>query len=440
MKTLTTMAVCATVTLALAVGTTPAVAQGSKPNLQSTDIGITPTQIRIAVVADVDNQLAPGLFASVPDAVKGFAKYINSHGGLAGRKLVVDFIDSHLDTNDARNAIIQACSQDFATVGTAALFLSDVSDGINCPDKTGAKTGLPDIPIITTQVVQQCSPDSFPVNPSQLLCSTKDQAAPTYRANRGTIEYYKRTGHKNLHGIFMYTNDIKAAAVGSLVLARGNEAAGVKSDGEEGVSATAPQPAYTPFVQKMKSADSNYALDGGPFTVMVDLRKEAQLQGLSESNVLWDCFSNCYDQQLITQGGSAAEGTYVTLSQLPFSEAKYNTALATYLKYGQPKIDGYGSYAWVASLIFRDAVDAVVQKSGDNGLTRKALLTSLSQIHNFNADGMFGTTDVGNRVPTPCFMLLQVRNDKFVRVYPTKPGTLDCTKSNEFDITANFGS
>ena len=85
-----------------------------------------------------------------------------------------------------------------------------------------------------------------------------------------------------------------------------------------------------------------------------------------------------------------------------------------------------------------DAVDTVVQKSGDNGLTRKALLTSLSQIHNFNADGMFGTTDIGNRVPTPCFMLLQVRNGKFVRVYPTKPGTLDCTKSNEFDIKANL--
>jgi ABC-type branched-subunit amino acid transport system substrate-binding protein len=440
MKTIAGLGLCCVAVIALACAATPVSAQSSTGgSLQSSDVGITPTTIRIAVVADVENPLDPGLFGSVPAALNGFAKYINAHGGLAGRKLVVDFIDSHLNADDARNAIIKACSQDFATVGTAALFLSNVSDATGCPDKTGAATGLPDLPIITTEVAQQCSPVSFPINPSQLLCSTANDNPQTYRANRGTVQYYERTGHKNLHGIFVYSNDLKSAAVGGLVLARGAQAAGVTSDGEDGVSATAPQSAFTPFIQQMKGHNSNYALDGGPVTLMVALRKEAALQGLSPNQVVWDCFSNCYDQALITQGGTAVEGQYVTLSQLPLTESGENAALANYLKsVPRSQINGYGSYAWAAGILFRDAVNAAVQKNGKNGLTRAALLTALSQNHAFNADGMFGTIDIGNRVPTPCFMILQVRNGKFTRVYPSKPGTLDCTKSNNIDIKENL--
>lgn len=435
MKALRTVALGATVAVAMGIATVPVAAQGSKEKLQSTEIGISPKEIRIAVVADVDNPLAPGLFEGSPNAVKAFAKYINANGGLAGRKVVVDFIDSHLSADEARNAIIKACSDDFALVGTAALFLNNVDDLTTCTDKAGAATGIPDLPIVTTEVAQQCSPVSFPVNAPQLLCSTKDQDPQTFRAGRGTVQYYKRTIAKNLHGIFLYSNDLKSAAAAGLVLARGSQAAGVKSDGEIGVSGRATQAAFTPLVQRMKDAGSNYALSSGPFSSMVSLRKEAKLQGIKNDDVVWDCFSNCYDERLIEQGGADVEGQYVTLSQLPFSEAKQNKALANYVKFtGKDNVDGFGSYAWIASLLFRDAVNSIVEKSGNNALTREKLLGALTQIHSFNADGMWGTTDIGNRVPTPCVMVLQVRNGKFTRVYPKKPGTLDCKKSNPITI------
>lgn len=165
---------------------------------EATDVGITPTETRIAVVADVETPLAPGLFKGSPDAVNAFAKYINAHGGLAGRKVVVDFIDSHLNADEARNAIITACSEDFALVGTAALFLNNVDDMTTCVDKSGAATGIPDLPIVITEVAQQCSPVSFPVNAPQLLCSTKDDDPQTFRVARGTVRYYRRTISKDL--------------------------------------------------------------------------------------------------------------------------------------------------------------------------------------------------------------------------------------------------
>ena len=433
-------AITLTVLIALAASpvTVSAQAGGSGSAPQGSDVGITSSTIRIGVVADVDNALEPGLFAGSPAAVEAFAAYINRHGGLAGRKLVVDFLDSHLSDSDARNAIITACRQDFALVGTAALFLNNVDDMVACKDQSGAATGLPNIPIVQTSLADQCSPGSFGVNPPQLDCSTKSQHPQTFRANQGPVKYYLRT-RPGLHGIEIYSSDIAAAAAAGLVLARGSEAGGVKSDGEIGISALAPQSGYSAAVEQMKAKNSNYALDTAAFQQMVALRKEAALQGINPKSVVWDCWSNCYDKRFIQQGGADVEGQYVALSALPFNETKSNAALATYVKStGSDKVDGFGEYAWIASLLFRDSVNAIVKRGGNNALTRKALLAQLASTTSFNADGMWGTTNIGQHIPTSCFLIMQVKDGQFTRVYPTTPGTFDCKASNRITITADL--
>ena len=78
--------------------------------------------------------------------MKGGAKYLNSKaggGGVAGRKVVVDFIDSKLNPNDARNRTISACGEDFALVGTSMVFLSNVDDIVNCKDQAGRRRVSP---------------------------------------------------------------------------------------------------------------------------------------------------------------------------------------------------------------------------------------------------------------------------------------------------------
>ncbi len=77
----------------------------------------------------------------------------------------------------------------------------------------------------------------------------------------------------------------------------------------------------------------------------------------------------------------------------------------------------------------------MVKKIGDNNaVTRKAVLETAPTITKFNADGMIGDINVGQHVPSPCFVLLQVKGGKFVRVYPTKKGTFDCNPKNIFTI------
>jgi hypothetical protein len=428
-------AVAAIVGMALGASTLGASAQPDDAP-KATEIGVTPSTIRIAVVADVENSLVPGLFAGSPAALEGFQKFINKRGGLAGRKLVVDFIDSHLSADDARNAIIKACAEDFAIVGTAALFLNNVDDMVGCRDKAGAATGIPELPTLQTEIVHQCSPVSFGPNPSQLDCSTRDATPQTWRANVGAIKFYEQKTGKKLDGTFVYGNDLKSAAIGGLALIRGAQAAGVEADNEIGISARAPQSEYTPAVQRLKSAGSNYVLNTGAFNSSVSLRKEAKLQGVDAGSIVWECY--CYDKRYIEQGGSDVDGTYIRISHLPFNETK-NAAVRNFTTFTpDDRQDSFAAYAWVAGLLFRDAVNAVVEKGGNNALTRASLLDALRDTKAFDADGMWGTTNIGDHVPTPCYVLLQVKSGKFQRVHPTKATTFDCKKSNNITFKSDI--
>jgi len=421
------------------VGVSPAMAQsGEAP--KATEVGVTPTEIHIAVIADVDNPFAPGLFKGAVDGVTGAAKYINSKaggGGIAGRKLVVDFIDSHLNANDSRNGVITACQNDYAMVGNFMLFLSNVDDEVNCKDQAGAATGIPDLASVATGVPQACSPVAFPVSPAQLVCSTKDQNPQTYNGNQFDSKYLLKKNKNDLHGAMLFGNDTKDAQRGGEVLINTAIKAGIKSDQTVGVSGRDPQSAYTPIINKMKNDGSNYSYNSSAASSAILERSEAQLQGLT--NVTWVCTIACYDKSLKAQA-SVMEGQYVTMTFLPFEEASTNATLAAFLKYvGPSNADGFAVYGWTAALDFKQAVEAIVKKDGVNGLTRANLLsTGVDALTSFNAGGMIGNVDIKNKVPTACAALVQLQKGKFVRIAPSKKGTFNCDKSNAVQIKANL--
>jgi ABC-type branched-subunit amino acid transport system substrate-binding protein len=420
----------------LVSGTVRAGAQSTKP--QATEVGVSPTTIRIAVVADVDNPLVPGLFQGAVDAVNGAAKLINQQGGIGGRKLQVDFIDSHLNANAARNAIITACEQDFALVGTSALFLSNVDDEINCANLKGQPVGLPDLGGVVFGVPQACSPVSYPVNVANLICSTKDQNPQTYQGNQGDAKYFlKRFG--KLHGAYVVPNDTKDVSTGIEVLEAIAVQAGIKADQSPNTTGSSPQSAYTPIIQQMKSDNSNWGFNGGTYSAMVEFRQEAVLQGLTDPKIVWSCTTACYDQKFLQAGGSSVDGTFIPMAFLPFNETKTNKSLANFVKYvGPDKVTGLGVYAYSAAMALREVLDGVVAKDGVNGITRQALLDGLAQLTKFDAGGMIGTTNVGKHISSSCGVIMQVKNGKFVRVSPAKPGTFDCNPSNHVTVKADL--
>jgi hypothetical protein len=415
-------------------------AQSSGEAPKATDVGITATEIHVAVIADVDNQFVPNLFKGSKDAVEGAAKFLNSKaggGGLAGRKVVVDFYDSKLNANATTNAEIQACENDVATVGTSAVALASVDEMRNCKDSTGAVTGLPDIPFVSTNLSQQCSDQSFPMAPPQVICSTKDQHPQTFQPNIGRAYYYKQKFGNDLHGAYVLPSDSKSARDSSFASGIGQlRVKCCKSNQDFDISGFAQQSAYTPVVQAMKTKSSNYGqATQGPQQIL--LRKEATLQGLTGVKV-WDCTTGCYSKDFLKDGGSDVDGNFVDTLYLPFlstAEQNANPMLKNFVKYtGADNADGFGVYAWSAMIAFRDAVNNAVKANGVNGLTRATIFQELNKIHGFDAEGMFGKIDLAGRKTTPCHVLMQVKNRGFKRVFPSKAGTFDCAAKNVQEV------
>jgi hypothetical protein len=397
---------------------------------QSTDVGVTPTTITVTVIADVQNGFRPGLFKGSWDGVKAWGDYVNAQGGLACRKIVVKELDSKLTPTDSANAIAAACGNSIATVGTTALFLQDVTTMNNCKDKTGKATGLPDIAELQTEANQQCSPVSFAALPTSSSCPYGGTGLRTFRVGYTQYDYYlKKFAGTPLHGVFAIPKDTPSTIASTMPIIRAENKMGITSDAEFGVSGTALQNGYTQLAQAMKSHNSTYGRNGLDYQGTVLMRKEAQVQGVNSVKV-WDCSLQCYDQRLISTGGSAVEGQYVWLNFLPFEDKGHNAALDGFLQYDKSP-DGFGAQAFLAGEVFAQAVnDAVKAHNGDpNSLTRANVLTALRGMHNFDANGMAAPgIDIGGKIGSTCLVGMQVQNGKFVRVDPVEPGTFDCDK------------
>jgi hypothetical protein len=393
--------------------------------LEATEVGVTPTTITVTVAADTGSPIRPGLFQGSVDGVKAWADYINANGGLACRKVVVNAADSKLSADDARNAVTTACGNSLALVGTTALFLDDMSPAEQCKDKAGKATGIPDLAVIQTYASQQCSPVSYAALPSGVSCPYSGTGERTFKASSVTVDYYlEKYGKDALHGVYLVPSDLPSTIAASTPLFALDKKLGIKEDAEFGVSALAPQSAYTPFIQAIKTHDSTFARNGADYGSYVFLRKEAQTQGVTTVKV-WDCSLQCYDQRLISSGGSAVEDQYTWLSFLPFEDKGHNDELDAFLEYNK-KPDAFGAQAWVAGEIFTTAVNEVIAKNGPNGLTRAAILAAVRNIHDFDANGFTAPTDIGGKVGSKCLIGMQVQNGKFVRVSPVEPGTFNC--------------
>lgn len=404
---------------------------------KATEIGVDTSSVHVAVIADVDNPIAPGVFKGVVDGAQAAAKYVNKTGGVAGgRKLVVDFIDSHLNPTQVRNAVITACGQDVAMVGTATALFSGLEDLVGCKDQAGAATGLPDIGAIVLGTPQACAATSYPVTPAMIDCATVGKVPQTYRVQQGQYTYFVAKNAK-LHGPVIRTSDSPDATRSTDVSIKAAEHAGITVTDTPSLSNRDPQSAYTSIINQMKQDGANFSDNGLAAPGAILIRQEAALQGLTDPKIVWSCTSACYDEQQMAAAGSAMDGEYMPLGFLPFAEAKTNKTLAAFVKYvGKDNLSAFAVYGWTAVLAFREAADTATK--GADGLTRASLLTALQGLHAFDADGMTGKVDIGAKVPSSCFVLIQWNKSAFHRVYPTKAGTFDCATKNRYTFEADL--
>jgi ABC-type branched-subunit amino acid transport system substrate-binding protein len=394
--------------------------------LTSSEVGISPTTITVTVMADVGSPLSPGLFQGSMDGVSAWAKYVNANGGLACRQVVVKEVDSKLSPDEAKNGIISACGNSVVMLGTTSLFLNDMRPAEGCKDSAGAATGIPDLPVLQTEPVEQCSAISFAVIPQGASCPYSGKGVRTFHAVTPAIEWFKKNITSDLHGVFVVPNDLPSTITSSTPVFTAITQGGVKQDGEFGISGIATQSQYTPIIQSIKSHNSTWAMNGADFSGTLKMRKEAQAQGVNSVKV-WACSLQCYAPNFITQGGSAVENQYAWLQFLPFEDKGANTALDNFLQY-DTKPDSFGLQAFAAGMLLQQVVTGIVDKSGPNAVTRKGIIAGLDTVHDFTAGNMLVPTDIAGKTPSKCIVIVKVENGQWTRVDPIKKGTFDCTE------------
>jgi hypothetical protein len=394
--------------------------------LQASEVGVSPTEITVTVIADVGNPLSPGLFQGSMDGVNAWAQSVNAAGGLACRHVKVLQKDSFLSADEAKNGITTACKNSVVLLGTTALFLNDMRPAQGCKDKAGAATGIPDLPVLQTEPAEQCSPISFAVIPNGGSCPYSGKGVRSYQSVTPAIEWFKKNVTTDLHGIFVVPNDLPSTITASTPLFTAIERGGVKLDKEFGMSGLATQSQYTPIAQAIKSANSTWVMNGLDFAGTLKMRKEAVQQGVNSVKV-WACSLQCYAPSFVTQGGTAVENQYAWLQFLPFEDKGSNASLDAFLQYDK-KPDGFGLQAFSAGLLFQQVVEAIVAKSGPNAITRSAILDQVRTVHDFDAGGLLVKTDIAGKKPSPCIAIVQVKNGAWARVDPLEKGKFDCTE------------
>jgi len=400
-------------------------AECTKEALQATEIGVTADTISIQVMADTGSPLAPGLFQANVDAVKAFATWANANGGVGCRQLKVDTWDSKLDPTESKNGILNACKNDLAMVGGNSLFNPDVTDLSTCPDKAGQPVGIPNFAALANDINEQCAPNSWVLQAVSEDCSKgTPSGVRDIKAFTGQFDYYK-TIDPNLKGVWLIPGDLPTTVQSSMPqIAAANQAGITITDGMK-VSGRSEQSAFATYVQALKAGGGNFLQNGSNDVAMIKMRKEAAAQGLTGMKV-WACSLACYTQNF-RDAGSAVDGTYVWMQFIPFEEASTNEALQNYVNATGGKPDSFGAQAWQAAMAFKKAVDEVVAEKGPNAITRPNLLEKMKTLE-FDADGWIGKRNTA-KTYSDCYVIMQINNGKFERVFPKQAGTLECVGS-----------
>ena len=165
------------------------------------------------------------------------------------------------------------------------------------------------------------------------------------------------------------------------------------------------------------------------------LLRDMKTQGF-EPEVI-DLGQQYYDPELLAEPG--AEGAIVQLNTVPFEEVDDSPALQAYMaaydKVGT-KVEptSLGVQAFSAGLLFSTAA-----KELGNDITREKLLDQLRTIHEWDGGGLHFLADPGANKSSNCFMYMEVKGGKFVRLWPEKPTTFDCDDTYRFDLKDDFG-
>lgn len=389
-------------------------------------------KLYIGVANDRTAAAAPGLFKVNYDASVAFADWCNARGGIGGLPIQVVDLDGGLFNVEA--AMTKACTGVFAMVGGG--FAQDQLEFSNKAGSDFHRCAMIDLPgfVVSAQKDDANGQVQAVPNPATTVANTwlRDYKALFPQVTKSTTVW----------GEFPSLEVVKNKYEAAVADVPGMTDIGAQPYPAVGVTD------WTPYARKLIDSGANSVTWVGDVSFLKSFLTTARQQRwtgtvISETNI--------YDQQLLA-GGDAVEGTVARVAVHPLEEADRWPAVRQYLDMVKQYVPGgivgpMGIQSLSAWLLFTVAANACGKLNG-GVLERECILAEAARVGNWTGGGLHAPQDpapAATAVASPCGLLMQVKNGRFVRLYPKIGGKGDdgtgfsCPKNGVTQVPANAG-
>jgi ABC-type branched-subunit amino acid transport system substrate-binding protein len=397
---------------------------GAGDGSQSSDPGVTDDSIQIGTFSDPGFSGRPGLNQELFDTAEAFTKWCNEHGGINGRKIVLEERDAKL--TEFQQRVIEACDEgDFMSVGGGAAF-----DDTGQPDRLAC--GLPTITAYA--VSPQAAGADLSIQPLPNPANELSVGSFRYLAK----EFPDSTDHVGILKANVAATTTTAARYQEAI----TEQLGWKVVYDAEYNALG-ETSWRTFIESMQGAGVRGLIYVGEPGNLAKFLTEAKSYGADFDWVTVD--ANAYDPTLTDGAGAAADGTFVRTSIHPFltdADAKNNEAIGQYRAL-MDRYDPGGKIAYLgvqglsAWLLFAKAAN----ECGAD-LSRDCVWEHASAIKEWTGGGLHARADLtgGGHAPT-CWSLVVVEGGKFrvADIHPTDE-VFVCDEKSVVTLQGDYGA
>ena len=366
--------------------------------------GVTANSITVGQVDDLSSPI-PGLFKGAQDGTEAYFAYVNSKGGVNGRKIHLDAQDSTFQGGQVATATAAQTKSDFALVGGFSLLDQAEQPIIDLAH-------MPDIGIS--------------LNPGLVTDANLYSPVPN-SINDYPLNFFKYFAGKYPHAVkevgIIWENATASTKANEDAAESGMKAAGWKIVYDHGVGPFDTN--FLPDIISMKSKGVKLFFSTElPDNYAATLAKQFQQQNFNAINVE----AAAYSAQFLKLAGSSANNIYIEQGDALYlgQDAKTNPAVAlfdTWMKKisSAPNFEIESVFGWTAAELFVQAL----ARAG-NPPTRAGLIQALNKVTLFNGGGLIPPSDPAAGVPSGCFLLAQVQHGVIKRIAPTPPTGFYC--------------
>lgn len=355
--------------------------------------GVTPTSVTIGNVTT----LTAGLFTGSLVGTEAYAAYVNSQGGVDGRKIVVSSADDSFQGQLNKQETATAIQQDFAAVGGFSL-----EDSFS-QSEVASHPGFPEV-TVSLNPATQVLPNNFSPLPAS-------DGWPT-----GPLLYFKQK----------YPNRITHTAtiianLPSTELAWSNEKRAMEHLGYSVLYDPALPATTTDFTQQVITMKNDgiqlLFLEQEPQNYASAIFHDLTQQNFHPIVVLG---SPSYSNQLVANAGGAqaTQGAYLEQTAALYlggdaAQIPAVSTLAAWVHHVSPGFspDFFTLEGWLSAELFVQAL-----RHAGSDPSRGSLLQALHKITSFSSQGLAPVSDPAGKVPVTCYLLGQISGGTFQRL------------------------